>query len=749
MLTDQKQTICGEPGFHHETRARFILCVTEMRMLNRTPANAGGQAPEDDGKSEAVSHNLWSARLCVPLRSFRILTSITSFVMRFAHCVFLVVCLIGSSCGSAEDLSCLSPEERLRSDAYQQLRLRATAALDRRLQALEQVRTPEQIHEYQGRLRQFFLKQLGDFPDRVTLSSRTVRVIRADGYRIECVIFASRPHHHITANLYLPDAERPVPGVAVSSGHSRTAKTADYNQRFGIAMARQGIAALVFDPIGQGERSQILDEDHHPEHQGTTTEHFLIGVGSTLVGRNTASYRIWDAMRAIDYLQSRPEIDGTRIGFTGCSGGGTLTSYVMALDDRVICAAPACYLTTFQRLIDTIGPQDAEQNIFGQIEYGLDHPDYILMRAPRPTLISATTQDFFDAQGTWENFRQAKRLYGRMGYPERVDLVEIEGNHGVQPQNLATIAHWMTRWLLGIDRSIPAEEIVTRSPEELLCLETGQVLSLPGEKSVFDLNAESASELAMRRAERPLSDVELRKKIRSILRLRPAADVRPPQWEDRGRVPRADYHIDRLILKCDSGVIVPGLTYHPVMPSEDACLYLHDEGKAADGQPGGPIEAMVHTGVAVVSVDLRGQGETTSGKRDPLLTDWKTYSLAYLLGDSMIGLRTADALAAADFVAWYQKDRSGSPRNVHLVADGQSGIVALHAAALHPELFASVTLKGTPRDWTTIVGDSAARGQLDSVIHGVLETYDLPDLVRLAGDGKVVFTEDDRSGQAN
>jgi dipeptidyl aminopeptidase/acylaminoacyl peptidase len=87
----------------------------------------------------------------------------------------------------------------------------------------------------------------------------------------------------------------------------------------------------------------------HPIHC-TTQEHFLIGVGSILLGTNTARYRTWDGMRAIDYLTSRSDIDPQRIGFTGCSGGGTVTSYVMALDDRVACAAPACYLTSFHRL---------------------------------------------------------------------------------------------------------------------------------------------------------------------------------------------------------------------------------------------------------------------------------------------------------------------------------------------------------------------------------------------------------------
>ena len=145
------------------------------------------------------------------------------------------------------------------------------------------------------------------------MNAQTVKTIQVGGYRIENVIFDSQPHHRITANLYLPEVDGPVPAVAVSSGHSRTGKTADYNQRFGIMLAKHGMAALCFDPIGQGERSQILTAEGQPQHNGTTTEHFLIGVGSTLVGRNTARYRIWDAMRAIDYLASRPEVDATKM----------------------------------------------------------------------------------------------------------------------------------------------------------------------------------------------------------------------------------------------------------------------------------------------------------------------------------------------------------------------------------------------------------------------------------------------------
>ncbi len=404
-----------------------------------------------------------------------------------------------------EDLTCLrseSGETRPAITWYDSLKQDAVARLAKRREQTDALKTRDQIERYQQEKRQSIIRQLGGFPERCPLNPQVVGRIPASGYHIEKVIFESQPNHHVTANLYLPESRGPFPGVIVSSGHSRTAKTADYNQRFGIILAKHGIAALCYDPIGQGERSQMLNKAGLPLHEGTTSEHFLVGTGSILVGKNTATYRIWDAMRAIDYLQSRSDIDPTRIGMTGCSGGGTLTSYVMALDDRVICAAPACYLTTFTRLLETLGPQDAEQNIFNQITLGIDHPDYVILRAPKPTLIGSTTSDFFDISGSWDTFRQSKSIYTRLGFPERVDLVEAEGTHGVQPENLAAIAQWMQRWLLGIDKPvqvIPFKEFDIHSEAELLCTEQGQVLRISGERSVFELNAEIETRLAIQR----------------------------------------------------------------------------------------------------------------------------------------------------------------------------------------------------------------------------------------------------------
>jgi len=626
---------------------------------------------------------------------------------------------------------------------YRHLQQQAHSALDKRRKTYESLDNPEDIRRYQQRLREFFVKQLGGFPERTPLSAKTVGRLTGDGYRVEKVIFESRPRHHVTALLYLPNTKPPFPGVVVASGHSRTGKAAGYNQRFGIIMAKHGMAALCYDPIGQGERSQILTDEGKPKHRGTTTEHFLIGVGAILVGRNTANYRIWDGMRAIDYLTSREEIDPKRIGFTGCSGGGTLTSYVMALDDRVACAAPACYLTTFRRLIDTIGPQDAEQNIFGQIAFGMDQPDYVLMRAPKPTLISATTKDFFDITGTWENFRQAKRIYTRLGHPERVNLVEGPGGHGVPMTNLNAIARWMSRWLLDKDEPISETDISVRPMDELRCTPKGQVLLLPDERSVFDLNAEYERQLAKHRADwrRTTSPSERRNKVRQLAGIQPLDKLPKPEATKVGTVQRNGYTIEKLLLQPKGRLPLPALRFEPKKSTGPVYLYLHGEGKAADAAPGGPMESLVKQGHIVLAVDLSGLGETRRSGSGGMLGDWKNYYMAYLLGKSLVGMRAEDTLIAARFLSEQRNPTNGKARRVHLIAVGETAIPALHAAAVHPALIGNAQLKRTIRSWRDVVSASETQNQLTGTVHGALRFYDLPNLVELVGNKRVTIEE--------
>ena len=603
----------------------------------------------------------------------------------------------------------------------------------------EQRKTPEQIAEYQKQLREKFIEALGGLPERTPLNPHVTGVVKRDGYRVEKVIFESRPKHHVSALLFLPDAGKhkpPYPGVLVPCGHSANGKAHDAYQTMGAFLALNGMAGLVFDPIDQGERSQMLSQ--LPKLAGTRA-HTMLGIGCILLGRNTARFEIWDGMRAIDYLQSRPEVDPKRIGCTGNSGGGTQTSYLMSLDERIVAAAPSCYITGFERLLDTIGPQDAEQNIYGQLAFGMDHADYLMMRAPMPILICAATEDFFDITGVWNSFRYAKRLYTRMEFSERIGLLENDAGHNYNRLQRQGIVRWMSRWLLNKDVSITEPEIKLLSDDEVRCAPGGQVMNLDGARSTYDLNRDFEKDLAGRRKKQWANKgrAELLDEVRRIAGIRKLAELPEPKVTSSGTVEMDGYQIRKMILTPADGIYLPVLMFVPARDTRQAAvLYIHEEGKSAVAAPGGPIEAMVKAGKCVLAVDVRGTGETQQSKQnkftDAIGLDWKDVFTAYLLGRSYVGMRAEDVLVCARFL---RKEQAGP---VELIAAGNVTIPALHAAALEPELFGSVKLTGLLSSWSNVIESGRSYNQQVNAVHGALTTYDIPDLAAALGEKLIV-----------
>src|SRR5690606_23849012 len=188
------------------------------------------------------------------------------------------------------------------------------------------------------------------------------------------------------------------------SGHSDDGYRYWKYQTVILNLVKKGFAVLAFDPIGQGERKSYLDESGNPTLQ-PTFEHSYPGGQTFLAGRSPAYYFIYDGIRALDYLETRAEVDMKRLGITGWSGGATQTAYIAACDKRIYASAPALYLTTFEMLLKSNGPQDAEQNLIGEISKGIGLADFIEVRAPKPTLMVTTTRDMFSIQGARETYQ--------------------------------------------------------------------------------------------------------------------------------------------------------------------------------------------------------------------------------------------------------------------------------------------------------------------------------------------------------
>jgi cephalosporin-C deacetylase-like acetyl esterase len=657
-----------------------------------------------------------------------------SRLLLFARIPAFLILLTGSSYTVAqEDLTVLKPDAKEgppRKMLYSYLQAQAQKHFEARRQTIATLKTPEDLKRRQQELKAQFIKSLGGFPEKTPLNPRIAGKEQRDGYRIEKVIYESRPNHHVTAVLYLPEGKSPFPGVLLPCGHSANGKAAEAYQRACILLAKNGLAVLCYDPIGQGERVQLLDKMGKPAIAGSTSEHSLVGVGALLVGQNTATYRIWDGIRSLDYLASRPEIDPQRLGCTGNSGGGTLTAYLMALDDRIVAAAPSCYITSLERLFATIGPQDAEQNITGQVAFGMEHADYVTMRAPKPTLLCVGTRDFFDIQGAWTTFREAKLLYGLLGHGERVDLFEYNDTHGFSKPRREAALRWMRRWLLKQDDAPVEGDFPILKDQELQCTRTGQVLEDFKGKSAFDLNAERLEELTKRHKERsPELTVEGLRQLLQVPNRKTPRDIQLVA----GEVKRDGYAIRKQIFEVEAGIQVPGLLFTPQVKSGTHQLplivYVHGDGKATEAGPGGQIEKLVKAGHQVLAVDLRGMGETAPGtvpanRPNYFGTDSKESFLALHLNRPLLAQRVQDLLTIIDWMA------DKSPAGIHLIGIGAGGPIALHAAVLEPRI-KQITVERSLISWSAVVRTPISYNQLTNVVPGALKIYDLPDLAAL------------------
>lgn len=315
---------------------------------------------------------------------------------------------------------------------YHYLTGEAFNLLKQRAAVVDQLKSISDWEKRQEYVRNTLWDILGPFPEKTPLNAKVIRKFKKDGYSVENIIYESLPGYYVTASLFIPDkVKRPAPAILFCSGHSAEAYRRDLYQLPLLNLVKKGFIVLAFDPAGQGERLQYFDPEKGESLIGSSTkEHSYPAVQVFLTSKSIARYFIWDGIRGIDYLASRKEVDRGRIGVHGLSGGGTQTAYISALDDRVKASAPCGYITSYKRLLESIGVQDGEQNLYHQILMGIDHADFIEARAPKPTLIMATTRDFFSIQGTRETYDELKRVYSIYGKPDLIEMVEDDYEHG-------------------------------------------------------------------------------------------------------------------------------------------------------------------------------------------------------------------------------------------------------------------------------------------------------------------------------
>ena len=378
---------------------------------------------------------------------------------------------------------------------YHHLADEAYVHLEKRRSTLAAYRSINEWKERQQWIQRVLLESVGPFPEKTALNARVLRTLEKDHYRVEHIIYESQPEFFVTASMFIPKGLKKkdkAPAVIYCSGHSNDGYRSKVYQHVILNLVRKGFIVFAFDPVGQGERLEYFDPQKNGSSVGgPTSEHSYPGTQAFITGSSQARYMTWDGIRAVDYLLTRSEVDPARIGITGRSGGGTQAAYIAAFDERIKAAAPENYITNFTRLLQSIGPQDAEQNFLHGISNGIDHGDLLLVRAPRPALMITTTRDMFSIQGARETANEVSRIYHAYGKDDNFGMVEDDAPHASTKKNREALYAFFQRHL-NKPGNPDDEEVSILSESEIRVTSSGQISTSLGGETVFSLNQREA-----------------------------------------------------------------------------------------------------------------------------------------------------------------------------------------------------------------------------------------------------------------
>ncbi|HTS69290.1 MAG TPA: acetylxylan esterase, partial [Terriglobia bacterium] len=610
-------------------------------------------------------------------------------------------------------------------------------------QVRSEIHTAADLEKRNAFVREKIREMLGGFPERNPLNAVVTRAQQRSGYRVENVMFQSRPNFWVTANLYVPTSgPGPFPGIISPCGHYAQARIYESYQFLYQDLVKSGFVVLAYDPIGQGERRQFWNPQTNRNELGgpVTWEHDMPGHLLFLLGENLTEYRIWDGMRAIDYLESRPEVDAKRIGCTGHSGGGTLTLYISSVDERVQCAVmnEGGYGKRWPMKLgpgDEVGTGDVEQHFFPAGIYGIDATDTRLAVAPRPAL--ATIEHYSPTYD--EQTRRVREGYRLLGAPDAFDTEQALDPHSLTPKLRLRTVDWFCRWFYHRPGPTVEPDPAAEAPEALYCTPNGSIRYSQQGETIFSLILKKGATLPpVRKAPETRAELdsfrsEMGGKIRELLRIH-ASDA-PLGTRLLETTPRRGYHIEKVEFLSEPGIYIPAWVFVPEgnRAPAPAILYVDEAGKDEPGMEFGPLEQLTRRGQTVIAIDVRGIGSTRPPHpdMDPAseftnLENAQT-AMAYWLweiNESLLGMRVQDVIRSVDY-ALSRPDVGGA--GVRLIGRGEGALWALFAAALDARILATVCERGL-LSYHCLTQADRYHYDADVIIPDVLNHFDLPQV---------------------
>lgn len=624
---------------------------------------------------------------------------------------------------------------------YHYLADQAYQLLSDREASISSLHTLDDWQQRQKEVRKTLMDITGPFPEKTPLNAKVTRKIEKGSYRIEHIVYESQPGFYVTSSLFIPaKLKGRSPAVIYCSGHSDNGYRYPAYQHVILNLVKKGFIVFAFDPVGQGERIEYFDSTTgKPFFEGTDWAHSYSGTQAFIAGSSQARYMIWDGIRAIDYLLTRREVDPERIGMTGRSGGGTQTSQIAALDDRVYAAAPENYITSYRRLLQTVGPQDGEQNMYAQTARGIDHADMLEAHAPKPCLLITTTRDQFSIQGARETTKEVSRTYQAYGREANFRMVEDDAPHASTRKNREAMYAFFQKHLNNPGDSTD-EETEPLSNEELQVTKTGQVATSYEAETVFSLNRKAAAKLVnaldASRKDRVNHFSKVLASARKLSRYREPTQFHEPVFT--GRFVRDGYVIEKYFVEGEGDYVIPYLLLIPDKPNNKALIYLHPKGKAVEAMPGGEIEWFAKKGFTVLAPDLIGIGEMGPGDyHGDSYIDSVSYNVwftAMLIERSITGIRVTDVVRLAELL----KKNTGI-KTIFGVAKKEMAPVLLHAAAFDTAITRVALIEPYTSYRSIVMTRFYDAAFVHSTVPGALTAYDLPDLAASLAPRKLVM----------
>ncbi len=582
-----------------------------------------------------------------------------------------------------------------------------------------------------------YMLGLDPMPARTPLNAQITGTIDNAAYPfiVEKLVFESKPKVYITGNLFVPrNLTAQVPTILYVCGHTPRAGGSKIKyQHHGIWFARHGYVCLVMDNLYSNEFGVDL---HHGVYNYGKFD--LYSRGFTPAGPET-----WNAIRALDYLCTRPEVDTTKLGVAGISGGGRMSWFLPAVDDRVACAAPTCGTCSQHQLINeqTIN-EDCDCDYFPDI-FKLSMQEAFGCIAPRPVMYQNGTQDMYYPKTGYEEFTAGyTRIYSLCGASQNLAPKEYAVPHCETPEMLADQYEWFN-WNFKNDNSqltpVMPESLFTSS--QLVCFPAG----FPADQRNAFLETEfnpvtvapilsSASDLAAYKKSvvnnlkqycfYHFTDAGFSSRALQVIQTEAASD-------------QGTYTREGLTYQCEANyrgfarLRIPkvGTAPYPVY------IYAIDELATVNMQMEATLSQFIASGIAVLEVKQRGAISDTLRSAGSQTEEWYTLRSANCIGRSPVAMGAVDLLRAVEVL---KADERINASEIRICGSGKGAVISLYVAALNEMDIKGVYLSNVP--YSHIYAEEKTRAP---VLMSVLKYCDIPQVAGLLAPRTCVIASSD------